>query len=64
MAVTLHAGPYSEVGEAYRAVMEWLSAHHMTVAGEAWETYLDGPDVAVPRTEVCVPCTRAAATGA
>ncbi|KRE99641.1 hypothetical protein ASG88_13570 [Nocardioides sp. Soil777] len=64
VAVTLHTGPYSDVGEAYRAVMQWVSAHGMTVAGEAWETYLDGPEVALPRTEVCLPCTRAAATGA
>jgi effector-binding domain-containing protein len=61
VAVTLHTGPYSDVGEAYRAVLQWLSAHRMAVAGEAWETYLDGPDVAAPRTEVCLPCTRAAA---
>lgn len=63
VAVTLHTGPYSDVGEAYRAVMQWVPAHGMTVAGEAWESYLDGPDVDVPRTEVCLPCTRAA-TGA
>lgn len=62
VAVTLHTGGYDEVGEAYRAVTEWLAAHRLTVAGEPWESYLDGPDVAVPRTEVCVPCGPVAST--
>lgn len=61
VAVTLHTGAYDDVGAAYQAVTAWLAAHRMTVAGEPWESYLDGPDVATPRTEVCMPCAGVAA---
>jgi effector-binding domain-containing protein len=57
VARTLHTGPYDGVGAAYAAVFEWLAGHALEVAGEPWESYLDGPEVARPRTQVCVPCS-------
>jgi effector-binding domain-containing protein len=59
VARTLHVGSYATVGAAYEAVDSWLGAHGYAPAGEPWESYLDGPDVATPRTEVCYPCRRA-----
>lgn len=55
-AQVLHRGSYASVGGAYEAATRWLAAHGYAVAGEAFETYLDGPEVAVPRTLVTVPC--------
>lgn len=57
VARTLHTGPYDGVGAAYAATFEWLAGHALEVAGEPWESYLDGPEVAQPRTRVCVPCS-------
>jgi effector-binding domain-containing protein len=57
VARTLHSGPYDAVGAAYAATFEWLAGHGLEVTGEPWESYLDGPDVAQPRTRVCVPCS-------
>lgn len=57
-AVTaLHRGSYETVGETYEAITAWLAAHGHRPAGEAWESYLDEPGVAEPRTLVCFPCT-------
>lgn len=56
VAWTVHAGPYEEVGAAYAASAEWLVDNGYVESGGAWESYLDGPDVPRPRTEVFVPC--------
>lgn len=56
VATTLHAGAYDQVGDAYEAATSWLTEHGMVASGVPWEAYLDGPDVAEPRTEVFVPC--------
>jgi effector-binding domain-containing protein len=53
---TLHAGGYGSVGSAYEAVDSWLGEHGLVASGPPWECYLDGPDVAEPRTEVYQPC--------
>jgi len=42
-AVTLHVGPYPEVGAAYQAIQEWMSAHGRAPAGGPWEVYLNEP---------------------
>ena len=52
----LHQGPYSEVPAAYRAAEAWLVDNGWEAAGPPWESYLDGPDVAEPRTLVHLPC--------
>lgn len=55
-ATTTHVGSYDTVAQAYDAVMAWLPTQGQVVAGDPWETYLDGPEVAQPRTVVHVPC--------
>ena len=57
VARTLHTGPYDGVGAAYAAAFDWLAGHALVAAGEPWESYLDGPEVAQPRTLVRVPCS-------
>ena len=59
MGMTLHVGPYDEVGEAYDALVAWLVDEGCVAVGQPWESYLDGPEVAEPRTEVFVPCESA-----
>ena len=56
MARTLHVGDYAQVGAAYAAVQTWLVENGYVGAGEPWESYLDGPDVPQPRTELFFPC--------
>lgn len=58
VATTLHVGSYAEVAAAYRAVEEWVAGSGYAVDGDPWESYLDGPEVAEPRTLVCFPCRR------
>ena len=52
---TLHVGAYDEVGAAYGALETYLINNGYEPAGAAWECYLDGPDVAEPRTRVYQP---------
>lgn len=57
-AHTLHVGGYGDVAAAYEAVTGWLTENGYAAHGEPWESYLDGPEVAAPRTEVFFPCER------
>lgn len=59
VARTMHVGPYGDVGAAYEAAVEWLTEEGYVTVGPPWESYLDGPEVADPRTEVFVPCEHA-----
>ena len=59
----LHRGSYAEVGAAYEAGREWMAEHGYEPASDPWETYLDEPDVAEPRTEVLMPCQRTPSGG-
>lgn len=43
MAFVLHRGPYSEVGTAYAALMEWMARHDSEPCGPAEEVYLNNP---------------------
>jgi effector-binding domain-containing protein len=52
----LHTGAYDQVAGAYQAAEAWLAEHEWQAAAPAWEAYLDGPEVAQPRTIVHVPC--------
>lgn len=63
-ARTMHVGAYGDVGAAYEAAMAWLTEEGCVMAGPPWECYLDGPEVAEPRTEVFIPCATAQPTGA
>ena len=56
VARTLHVGPYAGVAAAYSALTAYLGEHGLVPTGGPWESYLDGPEVAMPRTEVCFPC--------
>lgn len=56
-AVTcLHIGAYADVAAAYQAMEAWMGEHDLVPASAPWETYLDGPEVAQPRTVVTWPC--------
>jgi effector-binding domain-containing protein len=59
VATTMHVGSYMGLGAAYSALEQWIDANGMTAAGRPWEAYLDGPEVAEPRTLVCWPVTDA-----
>lgn len=54
-ARTLHVGDYQALGAAYEAVTKWLIDNGFVASGQPWECYLDGPEVANPRTEVYFP---------
>jgi effector-binding domain-containing protein len=54
--VILHRGPYDDVALDLRAGQEWLAANRWIATGDPWEAYLDGPEVAEPRTVVYLPC--------
>ena len=56
VARTVHLGDYGALGNAYQAVQNWLTDHGYQQRGAPWECYLDGPEVATPRTEVFFPC--------
>ena len=44
VAVTLHRGPYDEIGPAYEAVQRWVEANGYGFAGPPRELYLTAPD--------------------
>lgn len=56
VATTVHVGSYDGLEAAYGAVDSWIDASPYVIAGDPWESYLDGPEVAEPRTVVCFPC--------
>ena len=58
VARVLHKGDYAGLAGAYDAATRWASAHGCAPTGPPWESYLDGPEVAEPRTVVCLPCRR------
>ena len=49
-AVTMHVGPYDQLGQAYEALSAWVSEHGGTPTGAPWECYLSEPDVPPERT--------------
>ncbi|MFC7493581.1 MULTISPECIES: GyrI-like domain-containing protein [unclassified Nocardioides] len=55
---TTHAGRYEGLGSAYEALSTCAIENGFECLDGAWERYLDGPDVPMPRTEVFVPCRR------
>jgi effector-binding domain-containing protein len=59
VATTVHTGSYEDLPAAFHAVMQWISANGFVIAADPWESYLDGPEVAAPRTKVCFPVTAA-----
>ena len=63
-AQTMHVGAWSKLDGAYLALREWADQHGYRPSAPPWESYLDGPEVAEPRTEVFLPCSAATADGA
>lgn len=61
VATTVHVGTYDRLAEAFHAVIDWIGVQGYAIAGDPWESYLDGPDVPEPRTRVSFPVTRARA---
>jgi effector-binding domain-containing protein len=57
-AQTMHVGAYELLSAAYEAAMNHVIDEGYQMTGDPWECYLDGPDVAEPRTELFVPCER------
>jgi effector-binding domain-containing protein len=58
VARTLHVGPYDEMGQAYRALTDWITDHGFEVTGPPQERYLNAPNEVEPagyRTEVEFP---------
>jgi effector-binding domain-containing protein len=58
IASTIHVGSYDELPHAFHAVIQWAAGAGYRIAADPWESYLDGPDVPHPRTEVCFPVAR------
>jgi effector-binding domain-containing protein len=56
VAQTVHRGAYEQLAAAYEAVQAFVEAGGLTLTGDAWESYLDEPDVAEPRTLVSMAC--------
>jgi effector-binding domain-containing protein len=40
-AMTVHRGPYGELGRAHEAVVRWCAASGLELAGPRWEIYCD-----------------------
>lgn len=59
VATTLHCGAYENVGQAYRALAEWVQEHGHETAGPPREVYLTDPgevrDPGALRTEIVWP---------
>jgi effector-binding domain-containing protein len=59
VATTVHAGPYQDVGPAYRALAEWIQGHGHEHNGPPREVYITDPaevkDPGALRTEVMWP---------
>ena len=60
VATVTYTGPYEGVAQAYSGIEAWLAEHGYVSTDAPWESYLDGPEVAMPRTVVSVPCTKQA----
>ena len=58
VATVVHVGSYESVPAAYAYLEEWMGQNGYAPVGPPWETYLDGPEVAEPRTIVTWPVER------
>lgn len=52
---TTHRGDYGQAWKAHDALHAFAAGHGLRPAGDAWEVYLDSPDVVSPRTLVVLP---------
>lgn len=58
----LYRGDYAGIGAAYEAVEAWLADRGCLPSEPPWESYLDEPGVAQPRTVLQMPCVPRAST--
>ena len=56
-ATAMHRGDYAGIGATYGVLNAWIASHGYVAIGQPWESYLDEPGVAEPRTQVYLPCT-------
>lgn len=58
-AVTIHTGPYEELGDAHAAVERWIADNDLEPGGHPWEVYLtdpgEVPDPAEWKTQILWP---------
>jgi effector-binding domain-containing protein len=58
-AVVVHRGPYTELGDAYGRLHDWIHGQGEEDGPGPWETYIDSPveveDVSALRTEIWWP---------
>ena len=58
-ALTVHRGPYTELGSAYGQLHDWIHEQGFDEGPAPWESYVDNPaevqDVAQLRTEITWP---------
>ncbi len=55
---TMHKGAYTDLGDAYQALTEYVQAHHLQPVGLAYEYYHNAPDEVAPEellTEIVFP---------
>ena len=56
VAVVVHRGPYTELGDAYGRLHDWIHEQHEEDGPGPWEMYIDSPeeveDVSALRTEI------------
>lgn len=55
IVTTVHVGSYDGLPDAFHAVIGWIGNNGYRIAADPWESYLDDPSVAEPRTQVCFP---------
>jgi effector-binding domain-containing protein len=39
VATTAHIGPYNQLGDAHKAIVDWCASRGLTLAGPNWEIY-------------------------
>jgi effector-binding domain-containing protein len=59
VATTQHRGDYGELGQSYSDIEKWVLDQGWVCTGAPWESYLDGPEVPEPRTQISFPCAPA-----
>lgn len=62
VAMSVHKGPYSEIGKTIAGISDWMAANGCSAAGPVLERYLDmNPSGMKPedlRTEIWIPCQK------
>ncbi len=57
-AISVHKGPYEEIGKAYGELSAFIQNQKLSPLGPCYETYLNDPQVTKPEdllTEICFP---------